>query len=131
MKSFLAYMEPTARQPLRLTLSDRFADEEGQPLVWELRELDPREGTAAREKAHTENVRDLMLACAAEALTCPDLHAKECLDALSQKAGRAILNPLDGLRVLLTDGEATRLAAAYSQYLGGKGFSTQVDEIKN
>lgn len=53
MKSFLAYMNPAPRQPLRITLSDRFSDEDGQPLVWELRELDPREGTAAREKAHT------------------------------------------------------------------------------
>jgi hypothetical protein len=69
---------------------------------------------------------------AAQALVTPDLHAKELLDALSEREGHKILNAYDAFKALFTGPEATKIAGKYIDLANlGVSFPQKVEEAKN
>ncbi|HWP51751.1 MAG TPA: hypothetical protein VN626_08660 [Clostridia bacterium] len=104
-------LNPKRKENLTFVLSNAFADEVGNPLEWEMRELSAAEGAElARENA--SNIRT-MTTMVAHSLVKPNLRNAEFLKALSQQRGRSFLDPAEALTALVTDSELAKLILLY------------------
>ncbi len=130
-KNLLGFLNPTRKENLKIAVSDAFKDENGKPLMWELRELPSKEALEISRNYANSMPGEVLAAQIAQALVVPPLRDKEFLEALSKREGRTILKPLDALLALLTNGEYAVLGAAYAEYCGNGTFENQIEEAKN
>lgn len=130
-KSLLGFLNPTRKENLKIAVSDAFKDENGKPLVWELRELPSKEALEISRNYANSIPGEILAAQMAQALVTPNLRDKEFLEALSKREGKTILKPLDALLALLTNSQYATLAAAYVEYCSNGSFTEQIEEAKN
>lgn len=132
MKTFDSFLNPKPKENLRFTLSDRFTDENGNLLEWEMRSLTAAEGIELSRDSNG-NMIEVMANYVANALVEPNLKSKDNLDALSKREGRTILNPMDALKCLVTDAELNRLIMLYNNHnaISADSFEKKIVEAKN
>lgn len=128
MKSLDSFLNPKRKPNLKIALSPAFADEKGNPIEWELKQLSAREGLNIEGNGYKE----IMTAYVAESLVYPNLHDAELLKGLSEREGRKILNAKDALIALLNDNELATLIEAYTKFNDlTTDFGELVKEAKN
>lgn len=130
-QNLLGFLNPARKENLKIVVSDAFKDENGQPLVWELRELPSKEALEITRNYANSIPGEILAAQMAQALVVPNLRDKEFLEALSKREGKTILKPLDALLALLTNSEYATLATAYMEYCSSGAFESQIEEAKN
>ena len=130
-KTLNAFLNPEEKPNLRFVLSDRFKDENGKPIEWELRPISLTESLEISKKYAHSDAGEIIAATIAQALVIPDLRDKALLDGLSKREGRSILDPLTALKVMLTDSEYGRLSSKYFKYNEFKGFDASIEAAKN
>ena len=127
MKSLQSFLNPTRKPNLKFKLP-AFEEE------FEMRLLSAKEdlevGNQARSNGETET--EAFIRCIAESLVTPDLHNKELLDALSEREGRKIFDPVEALKCIVTGAELSALMKIFTDYANVTvDFGKKVDEIKN
>lgn len=130
-KSLIGFLNPVRKENLRVVVSGAFRDAEGNPLVWELRDLPAKEALEITRSYANSPPGELVAAQMAQALVTPNLRDKDFLDALSKREGKTILKPLDALMALLTNSEYATLATAYMEYCSEGTFAEMIENAKN
>lgn len=127
MKSLNNFLNPKRKPNLKLRL-EAFDED------FELRQLtadeDLQVSRQVREKG--ESKEDIMVRYVAESMVEPDLHSKELLDALSEREGHKILDPVQALKCIVNGPELSALVSVYMDYVDATvSFSKKVEEVKN
>ena len=127
MKSLNNFLNPKRKPNLKFKL-EAFDEE------FEMRQLtadeDLRVSRQVREKG--ESSEEIMVRYVAESMVVPDLHNKELLDALSEREGRKILDPVQALKGIVNGPELSVLVSVYMDYANATvSFSKKVEEVKN
>lgn len=123
----------TRRENLRVAVSARFKDENGDPVLWELRPLsagDMQELLAAGEAAagfcdKGKRQRDLLLALLAKSVVSPDLAAAELQDSYGVMGAEQLL------LAMLSPGEFRVLERAFASLNLDNGLPELVVQAKN
>lgn len=132
MKTFNGFLHPKRKENLKFVLSDAFVDEDGTPLEWEMRQLSAKEGMELTKNLTSTETSEIWAHYVANALVVPNLRDAEFLEDLSKREGRKILDPLDALYCLVTDGELAKLMELYNEHNSVySGFQKAVQEAKN
>lgn len=129
-KSLIAFLNPERKANLRLAVTPAYKDENGAPMVWEFCDL-PSAESMALAKRYANNTSLLLVSQIAHACVYPPLKDEEFLKALSKRAGKTILDPVDALYALLYGSELSDLTAAYLAYFQGDTFAKMIEEAKN
>ena len=132
MNDLNSFLYPKPKENLRFTLSDRFCDENGKPIEWEMRSLSAAEGIE-QGRLGSDNMLEIMANTVALALVVPNLKDKDLLDGLSKREGHTILKPLDALKCLITDAELSKMVALYNSHnsISADSFEKKIVEAKN
>ena len=135
MKCLQNFLHPQRKPNIKFILSSAFADDEGKPLEWEMRELSAKEGAAILRELEDEgksySTQESMMRYIAEALVVPDLHDAELVAAVSEENNGKILKPHQILELILTDAEVVKLTNIYAQHSSPGTFAEQIKEAKN
>ncbi len=132
MKSLNGFLHPKRKENLKFILSDAFVDENGNPLEWEMRQLSAKEGMELAKGLTSVETSEIWAHYVANALVVPNLKDADLLKALSEREGRNILEPLEALYCLVTDGELAKLMELYNKHNSiDSGFQKMVQEAKN
>lgn len=127
MKSLDSFLNPKRKPNLRFKLG-AFEEE------FEMKLLSADEDTEISNiiKMNNESGTDISARYVAESLVVPDLHSKELLEALSEKTGKKILDPLTALKQIVNGAELATLIGIYYDYANVTvDFGKKVEEIKN
>lgn len=127
MKNLDSFLNPKRKPNLRFRLPS-FEEE------FELRQLSAEEDAqlAKRSRDAGDEYTELMTRYVAESLVVPDVHDKELLDALSEREGKKILDPMQALKCLVNGPELSTLISVYLDYVNVTvSFPKKVEEIKN
>ncbi|HWP51752.1 MAG TPA: hypothetical protein VN626_08665 [Clostridia bacterium] len=115
MNDFYRLLNPQHRENLTFVLSNAFADEAGNPLEWELRQMDAQEqGRFARQGADS----DALLHMLAATLVRPMLNDGTLLKALSEQSGTPVRTAAQALGALLTWDEMRTLKSIFERQNG-------------
>lgn len=136
-KNFSAFMAQNAIKTVNQNYiaSERFVDDKGQPIPWELRVVPNKEITeisrACKKKEYIAKTRDYKIVTDTERFNCalvcasvvyPDLNNAELQDSYGACGAE------DLVKIMLTPGEYTDLVSAVSEVCG---FQTDMsDKIK-
>ena len=132
MKNLQAFLNPRRKEILKFVLSDAFVGEDGAPVEWEMRQLSAEESVELGKTYAHATPGEILGATVAQSLVFPNLRDAELIAALSKKAGRNLMKPLDALLQLVTDPEYAKLCATYMQFNElGQTFAEKVEEAKN
>ena len=116
MDSLKNFLHPKRKENIRFVLSDSFADEQCNPLEWEMRQIRAKEGMEiSRDCEGTPDIETMALYIA-EALVMPNLKSTEIVDAMAQEHNGKIMSPAEILLELVTDGEFAKLVRIYNQH---------------
>ncbi len=126
-KSLIAFLNPERKENLKLAIN---RDTEGNPLVWEFKDLPAKESMEIARR-YANNTGEVLQAQVAHACVRPPLKDQEFLEALSNRVGRTILDPTEALYALLQGSELTTLMAAYLEYFQGDSFVKMIENAKN
>lgn len=132
MDSLKNFLHPKRKENIRFVLSDSFADEQGNPLEWEMRQIRAKEGMEiSRDCEGTPDI-ETMAHYIAEALVMPNLKSTEIVDAMAQEHNGKIMSPAEILLELVTDGEFAKLVRIYNQHnQATMDFQELKEEAKN
>lgn len=131
LAAFLA--ENTRRENLRVAISGRFVDANGEPELWELKPLTAgdmerllREGEAAAPfYDKSKRQREVLLALLAASVVKPDLTAAELQDSYG------VMGATELLLAMLSPGEFRVLERAFASLNLDTGLSELADQAKN
>lgn len=122
------FMAGAVRRPVvKVVVSERFRDEDGMPVAWELRPVtaeDMQELFAAREAADASG-GGLLLRLLAQAVVYPDLQDAALQDSYG------VLGAEELLLRMLSPGEYRVLLAAFERQNLRPGMAELVQEAKN
>lgn len=114
MNNFNQLLTPEHKGNLIFVLSDAFSDEAGQPLEWELRQMNRAEQSRWARAAQDEAA---LLALLAETLVRPRFDDGALLSALSDRFGRPVA-AAEAIGLLLSWDELRKLKGAFLQLNG-------------
>lgn len=101
---------------------------------FEMRQLSAGEDLELSNRAMAEGITGsaLLMRYIAASLVVPNLRDKELLDALSEREGRKILDPVEALKCICNSPDLTALVKAYNDYNDLiTDFQEKVEETKN
>lgn len=132
MNEFEKFLIPAKKENLRFVLSKEHTDENGAPLVWEMKQLSAREGLEIERQYCSKGDTEVMVAMAAASLAIPDLSDAKLLSELSEKCGAAVLSPSQALKAMLTMAELIKLIKIYISFNGlDESVQNLVAQAKN
>lgn len=132
MNEFEKFLTPKRKENLRFILSKEYFDENGEPLVWEMRQLSAEEGLEIERQYLSKGDTEVMMAMAAASLVVPDLRDETLLSRLSEKGHGTVLSPAQALKMLLTMSELIKLIKIYVSYNGlDESVQSLVAQAKN
>jgi len=116
MNEFERFISPAKKENLRFVLSKEYRDNDGTPLVWEMRQLSALEGLEIERQYSAKGDTEVMVAMAAASLVVPDLSDATLLSELSEKVNATVLSPLQALKAMLTMAQLVKLIKLYISY---------------
>lgn len=125
MKSLNSFLNPKRKKEIRFKLP-AFEDE------FVMRPLTLKEDLKLAEEYGDKSNTEMMIAYVANSLVTPDLRDNNFLEALSEREGRKILDPVDALKCIVNGAETASLIKVYNDFNEVTvKFSGKVDEAKN
>ena len=118
MNEFKRFLEPLRKENLRFVLSEEYSDENGEPLVWEMRQLSAEEGLEIEKLYSAKGDTEVLVAMAAASLVVPDLSDAALLSGLSDRGKGVVLSPVQALKTMLTMAQLIKLIKLYINYNG-------------
>ncbi len=132
MNEFEKFLNPKRKENLRFILSKEHTDDNGEPLVWEMRQLSAEEGLEIERQNCAKGDTEVMVALAAASLVVPDLRDAKLLSTLSERGKGVILSPSQALKAMLTMAELIKLTKLYISYNGlDESVQSLVAQAKN
>ena len=126
MNEFERFLNPKRKENIRFVLSEEFVDQNGKPLVWEMRQLSSEEGLEIERINAGKGDVEVMIALVASSLVIPDLKDQKLLAALSEKGKGTVLSPAQAAKAMLTMAELFKLMKIYHSF---SGMGESVDEL--
>ena len=115
MNDFYHLLNPECKGNCTFVLSNAFADDAGNPLEWELRQMTPAEQSRlSRAGADSAALLDMLAAT----LIRPRLDDGALLSALSQQRGQPVRSAAEALGALLTWDELRALKSRFMRHNG-------------
>ena len=132
MNEFERFLNPKRKENIRFVLSEEFVDQNGKPLVWEMRQLSSEEGLEIERINAGKGDVEVMIALAASSLVIPDLKDQKLLEALSEKAKTTVLSPSQAAKAMLTMAELFKLMKVYHSFCKmGESVDELIAKAKN
>jgi len=132
MSEFEKFIEPVRKENIRFILSKERADQNGEPLVWEMRQLSAQEGLEIESQYSAKGDTEVMIAMAAASIVVPDLSDAALLSRLSEKGQGVVLSPVQAVKTMLTMAELIKLIKLYVSYNElDESVQSLVEQAKN
>lgn len=127
-KTLMQFLHPERKPNIKFKLGS-FGDAE-----FEMRVLSADEMAQISADVQTKGLKgvEALYPAVAASLVTPNLRSSDLLDALSEREGRKILNPMDALKALFDGNEISALIGIYDEHAAVTvDFEKAVEEVKN